>query len=616
MLKRDNANYVQVFDSICRGAPTNAAEARSMVLFRTKGLLPAHLLVDAAKGCCLSLERVCANTRELVQQHKDWRWQQPTDLSTYATQMMGAEATAGQRWKCAVSKSEQQLIESLAKEHAQDVGEFRKQVMSRLEVLAIHLFTWDGKPRQVSEIKWALCHYSTKKQRIQEAIAITASIAGVVFLGTAVGMAIRYKHQTRQRPRRRVDDDATAPLGPGPPQNSLVPILYSRRNTNVRFGFKDLTAPYVSCRPLRMPSCPEWTPHLQFSDLPPSVRNAIVMYEENKAAYDNIAPRPPPHVEESKRDRETNLNHVPFPTFRQLLFCCMQDCLENIGVLRDSDPDRRRHVTEVVVFCKDKTLQNGHAWSSWLAIYQYAAKIDAVRLVDQTQEIMDLALTRLSNGVIVHYIFVFDEVYDKVKASFLDHIRLLAVRDPTYYVHIVSPYVGLDFLVSTAIDLADMELIKGRKQLLDLVMHEAKMQGKPEAQVERMALQLLAGPQIGDTLIQKLQGLPSALRYAQVLSRNNAEATQARITMKKYQSERFIIYAAVMMDRIIPSGRNVPVSTFYFDHAQPWYLSVPARGLLKNTWEAVYKQHQWKYGTYPVFDAWDDIKKEEFTPSL
>lgn len=151
-----------------------------MVLFRTSGQCPAQHFIDPQQGTCLSLEQVCANTMSLVKKAKDWVWQRQSDFVADTQKMASAEINAKPSWRCALSRSQLAAVKTLAQEHAQNINEFRILVLKKIPgAKGIHFFGWDGKPRTVAQIEWALCHYSTNAQKMERAFWILVSLAGL-----------------------------------------------------------------------------------------------------------------------------------------------------------------------------------------------------------------------------------------------------------------------------------------------------------------------------------------------------------------------------------------------------------------------------------------------------
>lgn len=185
-MRRSSLPYVTAFQEICQGGLERVHEARSMVLLRTNGQCPARNLVDAQQGTCLPLDQVCVNSTKIVETSKDWAWQVRTDLVADGEKMAKAEAEAKPRWRCALSRAQLSNVMKLARDHSDSVVDFRKEVLRKVpDARGIHFFTWDGKPRSIPQIEWALCHYSTNAQKIERVFWILVSLAGLVHITKA-----------------------------------------------------------------------------------------------------------------------------------------------------------------------------------------------------------------------------------------------------------------------------------------------------------------------------------------------------------------------------------------------------------------------------------------------
>lgn len=178
MLRKPNPHYLEKLNEVCKGDAENVKEARRLILISTRGLCPAHVMLNPGDGSCLDLADVCQNAAPVLASIKDWIWEKPSsNVAMDAAKMDAAEKST-------------RLCEYLRE--PRDIKLVRKSLM-RKPMFAIHFFTWEGEPRTKEDIHRAICLYKTNSEKVVKAITTLAKAAGLIMFFAYVFRPLAYQ---------------------------------------------------------------------------------------------------------------------------------------------------------------------------------------------------------------------------------------------------------------------------------------------------------------------------------------------------------------------------------------------------------------------------------------
>lgn len=192
--------YLQKFQSLCDGGDVDCNlqinHLRQIILFRSNGLCPAHLLISPADGVLLPCRQLCNKATYGCVKRKNLLESQ--NLQAFIEKSRQREvklmSSRGGGSKCAISVAQKKHLEGLAQTCKDDCKAFRRQLMqsNQLTIVAIHVCRWDGSPRKsISEIRDAICLYPSNPRRMRMFLTVFFSVVGVVVAGAAIYATLR-----------------------------------------------------------------------------------------------------------------------------------------------------------------------------------------------------------------------------------------------------------------------------------------------------------------------------------------------------------------------------------------------------------------------------------------
>lgn len=636
--KTDDKNpYLAEFELSCRTPTVDATAARAMVLFRSQGLCPAQCFVSATNGTCHPAAKTCQNTVHIVRQRPKWKWKTPVPLSSFVQKMTIAEhkamTTTPRRW-CAAGSTNQKTVQRLRAQYGHRVAVFRHHVMAHLpNVCGVHFFKWDGTPRTAAEMEWALCYYSTRTQHVRRTVLILVSAAlGIALLGGVGRLVYTATHDSpkpepKPQPKpedRGIHDHQKAPASSWPVpkikyysekelDQGVVTDLYSPYGNVVlkpqpqqqstmyytpmgRFRVGDrLVTSYTPARKLHHYNCHDKRPATVKTD---SILGQL--FTDNMAAYDNMESRLPPDYG-GKWETKTDLQplaftHISFSAFHQELLCCMELCMQRLRKLTNI----RVHL---VVYCREKSLQNQHAWTSILAGSAFANEIHDVHFTTQASFFSQRIDADLNCPQQHHYLSVHDTLFTSLDMISRMKLALIAkgvTRDINSYFHVICPYVSPRLWpwkrAEEEVCSSNEHVMRGRQTVLDTFgpyVRHGDGKDKQEVQEENKLGKSSNPPPLiprpsAETDAYLALMFPSKVSTIQTIE-TSKRLSQIRSCM--HLREHFNVYATTIMDNVQIKKMNK--TTFYFDHSMPFHADSTAAEHLPTWWTPRYKTHHW-----------------------
>jgi hypothetical protein len=197
---------VTTFQSLCRSldddGKVTVSAARSIVLYKSNGLCPVNLFVNE-NGTLLSLNEVCSPQTYNVVEKKQWKLF-GKNLEKFIDVAVEKEnkARSNHSLKCVLGSGLELKILRLLLTHGENCKEFRAALLKikNLKVRGIHFFRWDGTPRPLNEIKWAICHYPSSSMDMSNVL----KVFGAAILASSLYAVSKYNQQ-RLSPKERLD---------------------------------------------------------------------------------------------------------------------------------------------------------------------------------------------------------------------------------------------------------------------------------------------------------------------------------------------------------------------------------------------------------------------------
>lgn len=162
--------YLKKLQGLCNSTgldeeSINIVELRKMFMVRSAGLCRIRAFVKR-DGSLMRVNEICADPLavkclDLKDLERPYEFYMNYVILSQRLQMKESAYRQSHDSKhCRLNQNMHHRIQTLKSD---TLASFRRELMfvPGLDIRAVHIFRWDGNPRPIQEIQWALCHYST-----------------------------------------------------------------------------------------------------------------------------------------------------------------------------------------------------------------------------------------------------------------------------------------------------------------------------------------------------------------------------------------------------------------------------------------------------------------------